>query len=154
MTAKKVHDSKDHALRQKGARNRHPERVTDESFRQDDFFDPRDLVQVKYEMIRRVRKEDKTVTEASTAFGMSRFSFYQANATLEQEGIPGLVPKKPGPRGGHKLNAEVLAYVNEELMKNSDLAIGDLLNSIRKHFGLTVHRRTLERALADPKKKP
>jgi hypothetical protein len=36
------------ALRQQGTLNLHPEEVTDSRFQEDEFFDPRDLVQVKY----------------------------------------------------------------------------------------------------------
>jgi hypothetical protein len=39
--------------------NPSPERVTDELFQE--FFDPRDLVQVKYEMLRRVQTEGQPV---------------------------------------------------------------------------------------------
>ena len=42
------------ALRRHGCLHRHPERVRDERFINHEFFDPEDLVQVKYEMLRRV----------------------------------------------------------------------------------------------------
>jgi len=48
-------DPKYETLRQYGALNRAAEAVRDEFFINHEFFDPRDLVQVKYEMLRRVR---------------------------------------------------------------------------------------------------
>ena len=42
-------------LRRHGTLNPEPESVTDPLFHGNDFFDPNDLVQVKYEMLRRVR---------------------------------------------------------------------------------------------------
>ena len=58
-------DTKLRTLQQQGTLNPRPKAVRDELFLQDDFFDPRDLVQVKYEMLRRVRTEGKSVTDAA-----------------------------------------------------------------------------------------
>jgi transposase len=103
-------------------------------------------------MLRKVRAEGVTVTEAAAAFGMSRFSFYQAQAAFEEGGLPGLTPKRPGPRRRHKLTPEVLTFVQEELAKKSSLEMRDLLQRVQERFGLMVHPRTVERALADSKK--
>ena len=149
----KNEDGKADALRRGGALNRHAERVSDARFDDEDFFDAKDLVQVKYEMLRKVRAEGASVTEAAGAFGMSRFSFYQAQAAFEQTGLPGLTPKKPGPRGRHKLTPEVLAFVREELAKDPSPEMRELPDRVQEHFGLRVHQRTIERALSDAKKK-
>ncbi|MFH1740622.1 MAG: helix-turn-helix domain containing protein [bacterium] len=153
MTGKKALDLKADSLNRKGALNRNPERVTDKNFQEDEFFDPRDMVQVKYEMLRQVSKEQKSVTQASASFGMSRFSFYQAQSILEREGLPGLVPKKPGPRGRHKLNSEVMTFIKDKLKGNPSLKVQEILNLVKNRFALIVHQRTVERALVDAKKK-
>ena len=70
-------DGKTEALRRGGVLNRHAERVSDAQFAEGQFFDARDLVQVKYEMLRKVSAEGASVTEAAGAFGLSRVSFYQ-----------------------------------------------------------------------------
>ena len=90
-------DTKTRTLQQQGTLNPRPKTVRDELFLQDDFFDPRDLVQVKYEMLRRVRTEGTSVTDAAANFGFSRPSFYQAQSAFEQDGLAGLVPHKRGP---------------------------------------------------------
>ena len=61
-------------LKQYGALNPHPEKITEELFLDSmlDFFDPRDLIQVKYEMLRAVDKEGRPAKEAAKAFGFSR----------------------------------------------------------------------------------
>jgi hypothetical protein len=69
-------DAKLQTLQQQGTLNPRPEDVRDELFLQNGFFDPRDLVQVKYEMLCRVETDGKSVTEAATRFGFSRPSFY------------------------------------------------------------------------------
>ena len=153
MTDSKDRDAKIDALRRKGALNRNPERVTDQNFRTNEFFDPQDLVQVKYEMLRQVRNEGKAVSAAARTFGMSRFCFYQAQSSLERDGLPGLAPKKPGPRNRSKLTPEVLAYIESELVKDPSLRVQDVLELVKNRFRLTVHRRSVERALDVAKKK-
>jgi transposase len=154
MDGQELYPQKSEALQHAGALNRHPDRVSDPCFGQGAFFDARDLVQVKYEMLRRVRAEGASVSAAAQAFGMSRVSFYEAQAAFEEKGLPGLTPKKPGPRGRHKLTPEVVAFVQEELAKQPPAQVRELPDRIRERFGLRVHRRTVERALADAKKKP
>jgi hypothetical protein len=101
-------DTKFRTLQQQGALNPRPKAVRDELFLQDEFFDTRDLVQVKYEMLRRVRTEGKSVTDAAANFGFSRPSFYQAQLAFEQNGLAGLVPHKRGNKQAHKLTEEFL----------------------------------------------
>ena len=91
-------DLKLEALRQQGTLNPRPQDVTDDLFETSEFFDARDVVQVKYEMLRRVEKEGRPITEAAAVFGFSRPSFYQAQAAFEQDGLAGLVPRKRGPK--------------------------------------------------------
>src|SRR5213594_254204 len=85
MAKTKPPDPKTQALRQRGSLNPHPEKVADPLFATSDFFDPRDLVQVKYEMVRKVEVDRQPISRSATAFGFSRPSFCQA-AALE----PGL----------------------------------------------------------------
>jgi len=77
MERKRPSHKKLKSLKRYSALNRQPQRVQDDLFHQDDFFDARDLVQVKYEMLRRVRVEKKAVSEVASCFGFSRPSFYQ-----------------------------------------------------------------------------
>src|SRR6266446_3923034 len=106
-------DPKEAALAAARCLNPHPEQVTDPEFRGSDFFDARDAVQVKYEMVRKVRAGGAPVTEAAAAFGYSRPAYYAAAAALESSGLDGLVPARPGPRGASKLTEEILAWAEE-----------------------------------------
>ena len=74
-------------LRQESALNPRAAAVTDPLFQQSEFFDPADLLQVKYEMLRQVHREGQLVSEAARAFGLSRPSFYQAQAAFEEAGL-------------------------------------------------------------------
>src|SRR5215470_17989525 len=100
-------DPKEAALAEARCLNPHPERVTDAEFLASDFFDARDAAQVKYEMVRRVQADGAPVTEAAAALGRS--------------GLEGLVPARPGPRGGHKLTEEIVAWAGEQLAADPGL---------------------------------
>lgn len=141
-------DPKGEALRESRTLNPRPEAVTDEAFTGSDFFDPRDLVQVKYEMLRRVSAQGASVSSAAAAFGLSRQSYYQAAAALAEGGLPGLLPGKPGPRGGHKLTDEVLAHLRDLLAAEPGLRSAELAEAVTRRFGVRVHPRSIERALA------
>ena len=143
------------ALRQYHALHRRPDKVTDMAFVSGDpFFDARDLVQIKYEMLRRVHKESQSVTQAAAAFGFSRPAFYQAQAGFEKKGLPGLLPESPGPRRAHKLKGEVMDFIERALAQGTSLPAGTLAEMVRGRFGLMVHPRSIERALVRRKKKP
>ncbi len=142
------------ALRAQHALNPHPESVNDSAFATGaPFLDARDLVQVKYEMLRRVQVDGRPVSHAAAAFGFSRPAFYQAQAAFAAGGLPGLVPQKPGPRRAHKLTEEVVAYLEDTLRTEPDLAAAELARRLKAHFGLSVHPRSIERRLAQRQKR-
>jgi transposase len=141
-------DPKVAALREARCLNPHPEAVTDEAFRSQEFFDTRDAVQVKYEMVRRVRVDGESVTSAAAAFGYSRPSYYEAAAALDEQGLDGLVPGKPGPKRRHKLTDEMCAFADKRLAADPSLRAADLVEPIEARFGVRVHPRSIERALA------
>lgn len=145
-------DPKVAALRAERSLNPRPEAVTDERFAASEFFDARDLVQVKYEMVRRTRVDGDTVTGSAAAFGLSRPTFYEAAAALDTGGLPALVPARPGPRRAHKLTDEVVDYARQLRAGDPTLRPADLAAAIADRFGVRVHPRSVERALARPPK--
>src|SRR2546425_7915966 len=105
-------DQKTLELKRTGTLNPRAEAVTDLLFKENPFFDSRDLLQVRYEMLRRHSVEHLSILDAADAFGVSRPTFYQAQATFSRSGLAGLLPHQRGPKGGHKLTAEVLDYIS------------------------------------------
>jgi transposase len=146
--ARKRPDPKEEALRAARALNPRPEAVTAPEFSASEFFDARDLVQVKYEMLRRARQDGSTVSDAAATFGFSRPSFYEAKAAYEQAGIPGLLPKRPGPRRAHKLSEAIVERLTEAAAAEASLSSADLADLVDSEFGVRVHPRSVERALA------
>ena len=147
-------DPKVTALRESRCLNPHPEHVADEAFLADGFFDARDAAQVKYEMVRRVSVDGAPVTATAAAFGYSRPSYYQAAAALAESGLDGLVPARPGPRGGHKLTAQILHWAEAQLAADPALRPAALAAPIAGEFGVRVHPRSIERALARRREHP
>lgn len=155
MARSRGEDPKVEALRAQRSLNPRPEAVVDEQFASSEFFDPRDLVQVKYEMVRRVQLEGEPVTGTAKAFGFSRPSLYDAAAAVEAEGLAGLVAARPGPRQAHKVTGEVVAFIEARLAADTSLKPRQLVDAIEQEFGIRVHPRSIERALVrarDPKR--
>lgn len=153
VSAKTPPSSKQRILKQQGTLNRRPQSVRDALFEHGEFFDPDDLVQVKYEMLRRVEVEHSSVTASAAAFGFSRLRFYQMKQAFQREGLYGLVPKKRGPQKPHKLSPEVVAFVGQQLDEEPSLSWSELAQRVKAQFELTVHPRSIERALERQKKK-
>jgi transposase len=144
-------DIKAERLKELGALNPKPERVRAPWFQAGGFFDPRDLVQVKYEMLRQVRLEGVSKADAATLFGVSRPTFYQAEAAFVREGLAGLLPRQRGPKGAHKLNPEVMAFIEQHLESDGQLHARLLARRIEAELGVSVHPRSIERAIARKK---
>jgi hypothetical protein len=141
-------DPKEAALAAARCLNPHPEQVTDPEFLGSEFFDARDAVQVKYEMVRKVKAGGAPVAQTAAAFGYSRPSYYAAAAALEASGLEGLVPARPGPRGAHKLTGEILAWAEQRLSADPALRPAQLAGPVEEAFGVRAHPRSIERALA------
>jgi hypothetical protein len=146
-------DAKGESLRRQGVLNPRPQKVTDPLFRRSEFFDPRDLVQVKYEMLRRVQVEGSPITEAVRAFGFSRPVFYQAQTLYHGAGLPGLIPQRPGPRHAHKLSDTIIDFLLQQQLRDPVLRATALAELLRTQFDLAVHPRSIERALERRRKK-
>lgn len=139
--------SKADALIEEGTFNSAPGKVLDPKFHGSEFFDPHDVVQVKYEMLRRVSVDKVSVTEASEEYGVSRPTYYQAKANFNTAGIAGLVPARPGPRGPHKIDDDVLAFLEARLIPGKPVRARQLAKVVRQELDIVIHPRTIERAL-------
>src|ERR1700756_742628 len=147
MCSKAAKKSKREALKRHGALDPHPNAVTDPVFETGDFFDRDDVVQVKYEMLRRVTVDKQSVTRSATAFGFSRPTYYQAEADFQRDGLFGLLPEKRGPRQGHKLTPDVLYFAMQLRSSNPALRPLHLATAIQERFAINAHPRSIERAL-------
>ncbi|MEE8378819.1 MAG: helix-turn-helix domain-containing protein [Gammaproteobacteria bacterium] len=145
--------AKDKILRQHSALNPRPDGIKDKLFADYEFFDSHDTAQVKYEMLRRVQKDGWSVSRAAKTFGFSRNAFYQARIAFQQAGIWGLFRARPGPRRAHKFTQEVMDFIEKSIEDNSSLSTLDLRQLLQERFGISVHRRSIERAQNRQQKK-
>ncbi len=153
-TAHTASDAKRQVLHAAGALNPHAATVIDPAFVGHPFFDARDLVQAKYEMVRRVEAEGHSVTQTAAAFGFSRPAFYAAQAALARGGLPALVRQRPGPRRRHKLRPEIVTALRQARVDEPMILSSSLAERIHAEFGVHVHRRTIERVLGPRPKYP
>lgn len=153
MTSPPDDDSKLTELARRGSLHPRPKQISDPLFDANPFFDRRDLMQVKYEMLRTVRVEGRRVSRAAAGFGLSRPTFYEAHAAFERAGMLGLLPAKKGPRRAHKLSAVVMSFIDEQLAAEASLTMTALAERVHERFGLAVHPRSIGRALERRAKK-
>lgn len=135
-------------LQAQGAAHPHPQAVTDPLFQDSAFFDPNDLVQVKYEMLRSVEKDGRAVVDAAEAFGLSRPVFYVTRELYNREGLPGLVPRKRGPKRAHKLTEDALAVLAQAVREAERMPSGPQLQALlAERCGIRAHPRSILRRL-------
>ncbi len=149
--------AKQKALLASGTLNPHPEAVRSELFHTD-FFDPYDLAQVKYEMLRAHSVDEDAVAEVCRQFGLSRESFYQIQQAFQELGFSSFLPRKRGRKGPVKLKGEVLEFTLAQKKENPAIDPGHLAALIQERYGIAIHRTTvlrgLKKKLRSPKKEP
>jgi transposase len=137
-------DTRLEALEAAGLLHQRPEEVTAPLFCSGNrFFLGADKAQVKYEMLRAHLVEGMSVTEAAATHGYSRPSFYLSQQAFGLRGMAGLLDEAPGRRGPVKLTEEVLSYL---LAAPPGLSGARLADEVKERFGISLHRRTVERA--------
>jgi transposase len=108
-------------------------------------FDPYDLVQVKYEMLRAVMCNEMTVTEASRQFGFSRAAYYKIEKSFDASGVNGLFLQKTGPKSAVKATEEILRFADERKDKEPGITNDRIIEEIQSQKGVTLHKRSLQR---------
>ena len=139
--------TKDESLKENGCFNNNHSNVTANIFGLGPFFDKRDIVQVKYEMIRAASNSEGSITEIADAHGFSRKSFYQTSKAFEAGGLCALVPQKKGPKGPSKLSPEVLAFINAFSEGRKNAKASEISAALEAEKGVKVHPRTIYRQL-------
>jgi transposase len=107
------------------------------------FFLALDKVQVKYEMLRAHFIDRLSATAAAEQHGYSRAAFYLVATAFDERGMRGLLDEPRGRRGPLKLTPEVLAFV---AAADRSVSGAQLVTEVESRFGLSLHRRTIERA--------
>jgi transposase len=149
-----IHGTKEKRLRELGVFNRGHARVSDPLFQKGSFFDARDVLQVRYEMVRHLTADRRPVRDVAQAFGVTRPTVYAANRRFQSGGILALRPDRPGPRTGRKLKQEHLEFLVQCRVEAPSASLSDLAQRLEERFGVSAHPSTILRALLRHKKKP
>jgi transposase-like protein len=145
---------KRHKLASSGTLNPAPAKGQDRLFQSPPFFDPDDALQGKDEMLRRVAKDGRSVTQAAKDFGFSRRHCYARHKQFGAHGFQGFVPQKRGPKGAYKLTDDVVDFLDQARQAHPSCQAAELARRVHKQCGLTVPPRSVARAWARKKKEP
>ncbi len=135
-------------LDEAGVLNSHADRVQDPLFQESpEFFDAQDNLQVRYEMLRAHLVDGDNISSICKRFGVSRQTFYNVQEKFLSEGTIGLLPKPSGPKGASKLTTDVVTFIEEQLGNDQAISCNNIMLQVEKQFGVSFHRRTLEKLL-------
>ena len=137
--------SKQEILLGNGTFNKNYGKVTEQHFVNDDFYDPQDLVQVKYEMLRTAKETERNIGEIASKYGFSRAAFYKIKTTYEKEGISAFVPEKSGPKNARKLTKNHQEFIDDHIKQNPNASSASIAALLYKERGLSISKRTVER---------
>jgi len=135
------------ALQAAGTFNPRAAQVRHPLFQQSSFFDPQDLLQLKYETLRALEVEGCPIAQAAREFGLSRPTIYEAQTQFEQQGLEGLLPHKRGPKAAHKLTAEILQYLQQQAAAEPGVKAEELARRVRQRYTVQLHPRSIQKAL-------
>ncbi len=138
-------ETKKKFLEQEGLLNPKPERVSHPLFESLDFFDPLDLPQIRYEMIRAGRVENISVADACKLFGFSREYFYKLERAFMARGYVALLGSTMGRRPIIALNQEVANFIVHRKIEEPKVSGESLRLEIRQNYNVDCSRRTVER---------
>ena len=87
----------------------------------------------------------------STCF--RRRADYLARDSFTHHGLEGLVPKKRGPRGRHKLTEKVVRFIKQARANDESLGGRRLAKLVQQHLRISIDARTIERGAPRREKK-
>lgn len=139
--------TKDETLKKNNCFNNNYEHVSADIFSATPFFDKRDIVQVKYEMVRAASNGEGSITGIADRFGFSRKSYYQISAAFDAGGLYALIPKKTGPKKAHKLNNAVQEFIESYLSNHRGAKASEIAAALEAEMTVQIHPRTIYRYL-------
>ena len=138
-------------LKSNGTYNRRHSSVKKREFMEGGFYDPMDIVQVKYEMLRDAQDSGRAIGEVSGDFGFSRTAYYNIRGSFEKNGMSALVPEKTGPKHPHKLTEPLRKFADEYAAANPGASAAEITAAMQCERGAVISKRTVERHFAKKK---
>ena len=94
-------------------------------------------------MLRAHLVDGVSATDAAASHGYSRGGFYLVLASFTEQGMSGLLDDKRGRRGPLRLTDEIVSFLRSAPREASG---AQLALEVEQRFGVSLHRRTVERA--------
>ena len=86
--------------------------------------------------------------QPAIAMPVTRPAFYVTQELFQREGLPGLLPRKRGPKRPHKLSDEAMAGLAQEIQEAGRMLKGEELAALLvRRFGVEAHPRSILRRL-------
>jgi transposase len=139
-------------LKENNSYNKKASEVSSPLFLTNPYFDPYDIVQVKYEMLRAVNNNELSVSDTSRQFGFSRTAYYKIESRFNADGIDGLCFRKTGPKTPAKVTEDLLDFAADLKARQPDITNDEIVEEIRQQKGVTIHKRSLQREKAKKKR--
>lgn len=128
-----------------GTYNKNYEKVKNDKFLTDSFYDTMDIVQVKYEMLKDAVDDSRGIAQVADDFGFSRASFYNVKEAFDKKGLSALVPEKTGPKKPYKLSGTYQDYIDRYIAEKPKASSNEIAKNIKKDKGVDINKRTVER---------
>ena len=128
-----------------GTYNKNHEKVKNENFLTGAFYDPIDIIQVKYEMLKDAAEGSRGIAQVADEFGFSRASFYNIKDAFDKQGLSAFVPEKTGPKRPHKLTESHKDYIDRYISEKPKVSSNEITKSLKKDKGIDISKRTVER---------
>lgn len=128
-----------------GTYNQKHEKVKNNKFLAGSFYDPMDIVQVKYEMLKDAEEGSRGIAQVADEFGFSRASFYNIKNAFDKQGLSAFVPEKTGPKRPYKLTEPYKDYIDRYISEKPKASSNEITKSLKNYKGIDISKRTVER---------
>lgn len=140
--------NKEERLKESNTYNPKCDKVTACDFIENEVMDSRDLLQVRYEIVRAIEYDNKPVKEICSEFGVSASTARRYVRNLKEGGLIALVPEQKGPSGPTKLSKDAADFIDTYLKNNPKASGGKVHNALENRLHPGISKRTVERYLS------
>ena len=114
------------------------------------MFSFEDKAIVRYEMVREWIATDQSANVVAKKYGYTRTRVHVNAKRIEEEGIAGVIDKKPGPKEPTKATPEVEQLVIQ-IRRRDKKAIDEIAKELKEKYGISLSPRSVDTILTKNK---
>ena len=145
--------NKEEHLRATQTFNTNYAKINDPIFQRSGIMDPRDLLLVRFELVRSLELDGKPIEEVCSQYGISPCTARRYVRDMKERGLIALVPEKRGPNGPSVMTDEIANYIDKYLTDHPKASAGKVYQSLVDAKKVTIGKRTVERYISSKKGK-